>query len=115
MRDGGLRGLLWIRRPLFRQVRVDFRRNRTQPARDKSWTRQYHEHGFENTDTVNRESLIPKGDMSRKRTIIEDEDTSDLNLRDGRAVATRGLIIDVDDGERVWPCTVHSCNYIPHG
>ncbi len=89
-----------------KKVRVAFRRNRTQPARDKSWTRQFNEHGFENTDTVKRESLIPKGDMSRKRTIIEDEDTSHLNLREGRAIATRGLIIDVDDGERVWPCTV---------
>ncbi len=89
-----------------KKVRVALRRTRTQPARDKSWTRQFNEHGFENTDTVNRESLIPKGDMSRKRTIIEDEDTSDLNLREGRAIATRGLIIDVDDGERIWPCTV---------
>lgn len=89
-----------------KKVRVAFRRNRTQPARDKSWTRQFNEHGFENTDTVNRESLIPKGDMSRKRTIIEDEDTSDLNLREGRAIAMRGLIVEVDDGERVWPCTV---------
>ncbi|MCH8878736.1 MAG: ribosome small subunit-dependent GTPase A [Planctomycetes bacterium] len=89
-----------------KKVRVAFRRNRTQPARDKSWTRQFNEHGFENTDTVNRESLIPKGDMSRKRTIIEDEDTSELNLREGRAIAMRGLIVEVDDGERVWPCTV---------
>ena len=89
-----------------KKVRVAFRRNRTQPARDKSWTRQFNEHGFEDTDTVKRESLIPKGDMSRKRTIIEDQDTSHLNLREGRAIATRGLIVDVDDGERVWPCTV---------
>lgn len=88
------------------KVRVDFRRNRNQPARDKSWTRQFHEHGFESVDTVSRQSLIPKGELSRKRTIIEDADLSALDLRDGRVVATRGLIVDVDDGQRRWPCTL---------
>ncbi len=89
-----------------KKVRVEFRRNRAQPARDKSWTRQFHEHGFENVDTISRQSVMPKGDLSRKRTVIEDEDPSDKELRDGKVIATRGLIVEVDHGDRVWPCTV---------
>ncbi len=88
------------------KVRVDFKRNRNQPARDKSWTRQFKEHGFETVDTVSRQSLIPKGELSRKRTIIEGADLSAMGLRDGKVVATRGLIVDVDDGQYRWPCTL---------
>lgn len=89
-----------------RKVRVDFRKNRTQPARDKSWTRQFREHGFENSDAVLRQPHKPKGDLSRKRTIIEDAVPEGLDLRDGVVAAMRGLIADVDaDGQR-WPCTV---------
>lgn len=89
-----------------RKVRVDFRRNRNQPARDNSWTRQYGEHRFEDKATVSRQTPIPKGGSSCKRTIIEGEDPADKNLRDGRVLAMRGLIAEVDDGRRVWPCTV---------
>lgn len=89
-----------------KKVRVDFRRNRAQPARDNSWTRQYREHGFKHTEPVTRESLNPKGDLSRKRTIIEDADLSHLDLREGKVLAMRGLIAEVDDGDQVWPCTV---------
>lgn len=87
------------------KVRVDFRRNRSQPARDKSWTRQFHEHGFENTDTVSGQSLIPKGDLSRKRTIIEGEPAEVKDLHDGHVLSMRGLIAEVDDGQQIWPCT----------
>ncbi len=57
-----------------KKVRVAFRRNRNQPAREKGWTRQYREHGFDDVDTISRRSVIPKGELSRKRTIIEDAD-----------------------------------------
>lgn len=89
-----------------KKVRVQFRRNRSKPARDRSWTREYRQHGFEDKDTVSRRSIIPKGELSRKRTIIEGQDQSDKDLRDGKVITTRGLIIEVDDGQRVWPCTV---------
>lgn len=89
-----------------RKLRVLFRKNRTQPARDKSWTRQFRAHGFENADPIQRQSLKPKGDMSRKRTIIEDAQPEGLDLRDGVVIAMRGLIAVVDDGKEVWPCTV---------
>ncbi len=85
------------------QTRVDFRRNRSQPARDNSWTRQYLDHGFKNKDTVARQSLIPKGELSRKRTVSEE---AGRDLRDGRVIAMRGLIAEVDDGTRIWPCTI---------
>jgi len=88
------------------KVRVHFRRNRSPTARDKSWTRQYREHGFEAHDTVARESLIPKGELSRKRTIVVGGEPIDKPLNDGIVVTMRGLIAEVDDGERIWPCTV---------
>jgi len=89
-----------------RKVRVDFRRNRSQTPRDKNWTREYQDHGFKDKDTIARESHIPKGDLSRKRTIIEDGDLSHLDLHDGRVITMRGLIVEVDDGGQVWPCTI---------
>lgn len=89
-----------------RKVRVTFRRNRSKPARDKSWTREFHEHGFHEKDTVSRESVIPKGELSRKRTVIEGLDPDESGLRDGIVTTMRGLYADVDDGTRTWQCTV---------
>jgi len=89
-----------------KKVRVEFRPNRSQPAREKDWTRQYQEHGFEDQDTVSRQSLSGKGDLSRKRTVIEDQDLEGREVRDGKVLSMRGLIAEVDDGSRSWPCTI---------
>ncbi len=90
-----------------KKVRVAFRRNRSRPARDKDWT---HLHGEETTDADTAplsESVVAKGDLSRNRTIIEEDDAQRLaHLPHGVVVAMRGLIAEVDDGQRVWPCTV---------
>jgi ribosome biogenesis GTPase len=86
------------------KVRVDFRRNRARPARDRSWTRQYQEHGFEETDTERMEHVAAKGDLSRKRTVSLSEELA--GLPEGRVVAMRGLIADVDLDDAVWPCAV---------
>jgi ribosome biogenesis GTPase len=93
-----------------KKVRVPFRQNRQDVARDHSWTRQWSEHGFDEVDTDAGESVRPKGGMSRKRTVIERADgqigRDTDGLRDGCVVAMRGLIADVHDGEQVWPCTI---------
>lgn len=88
--------------------RVAFRANRGTPARDRSWTQQFKAHGFEESDPALRESVVAKGDLSRKRTIIEraDDEPSPGPRRTGRVIAMRGLLADVDDGERTWPCAV---------
>lgn len=88
------------------KVRVDFRRNRQRPSRTKDWT---HLHGGEEekVDAVPlSESVVAKGDLSRRRTIIESDDLAHKGDRSGVVIAMRGLIAEVDDGQRVWPCTV---------
>ncbi len=88
-----------------KKVRVSLRRNRGKPARAKDWTRIHRDDEDQAADAVLDENVISKGSMSRKRTIIEnDPKTEDLSK--GVVVAMRGLIAEVDDGERVWPCTV---------
>lgn len=91
-----------------RRTRVDFRRNRQKPARQKTWEVPGEDNELAE-DTVSRETVRAKGDLSRRRTVVEpvdsgadDEDT----LRQGTVVAVRGQFVDVSDGERTWPCTV---------
>lgn len=86
-------------------VRVAFRRNRQKPAREKDWTRQTQQDEEATADAPLIESVVAKGALSRKRTIVEGEDHAD-GLASGVVVAMRGLIAEVDDGTRVWPCTV---------
>ncbi len=86
-----------------RKVRVSFRSNRSRPSRTKDWTRQHR--AGEDIEASASESVVAKGRLSRKRTIIEtDEPPEGLNL--GTVVILRGRFADVDDGRRIWPCTV---------
>lgn len=90
-----------------RKVRVDFRRNRNRPAREKDWTQRAAEGDQELLDASATERVVAKGSLSRKRTVIEGKDGIDeSSLREGIVVAMRGLIAEVDDGSRIWPCTV---------
>ncbi len=89
--------------------RVDFRRNRAQPAREKDWTRFAPGSGREEADPEASERVVAKGSLSRKRTVIVESDGfagSPDAMRDGTVVTLFGLIAHVDDGERVWPCTI---------
>jgi ribosome biogenesis GTPase len=89
-----------------RKVRVAFRRNRARPARIKDWTRQLAENG-EEPDTPSSESVVAKGDLSRHRTVIEpDPGSAPPETTEGIVIAVRGLVAEVDDGRRVWPCTL---------
>ena len=87
-----------------RKVRVDFRRNRAKPAREKDWTRQARDAPDDELDTNPSERVVAKGDLSRKRTIVVN-DSESAATHDGIVVTIYGLIADVDDGKRVWPCT----------
>jgi ribosome biogenesis GTPase len=58
-----------------KKVRVELRKNRTKPPRQRQWTRGFQEHGYSDEATVNDERVRAKGDLSRKRTIIQSEDT----------------------------------------
>jgi ribosome biogenesis GTPase len=89
-----------------RKVRVPFRLNRSRPSRRKDWTRR-HRNG-EDIETRASESVVAKGDLSRKRTVMDAESSPGPGggTARGTVVALRGPFADVDDGQRVWPCTV---------
>jgi len=85
---------------------VDLRRNRSKPAGKQDWTRRAREDGVEEIDTLTSESVAAKGDLSRRRTVIVRQGDDDPARFNGIVTAMRGLFADVDDGARVWPCTV---------
>src|SRR3984957_20722478 len=96
----------FVRMAKKKKVRVDLRKNRSKPPREHQWTRGFQEHGYTEEATTNDERVRAKGDLSRRRTIIQDEtpgqkqggDTSDMpaNSRDdclpGRVLRNHGLI-----------------------
>ncbi|MCH7926142.1 MAG: GTPase RsgA, partial [Planctomycetes bacterium] len=90
-----------------KKVRVAFRRNRAKPPRHKDWTRLAKDAEGHELDAHDVEQLVAKGDLSRRRTIVVHEG-GDIppDLMRGTVVAMRGLYAEVDDGERMLPCTV---------
>ena len=90
------------------KIRVDLRRNRSRPGRVSDWTRRARDAEGHELDAERSEHIAAKGALSRRRTIVLHDDSEDAArvFREGTAVAMRGLYVDVDDGERVWPCTV---------
>src|SRR5271169_6476496 len=56
-----------------KKVRVDLRKNRSKPPRDRQWTRGFQEHGFAEEATAADERVRAKGDLSRRRTITQEE------------------------------------------
>ena len=87
--------------------RVDLKKNRSKPARDKGWTRGFQQHGYTEEATVGGERVRAKGDLSRKRTIETDDGTSMPNVDEttclpGRVICCYGLdnLVQTDDGRR---------------
>ena len=91
-----------------KKKRVAFRRNRSRPPRPNDWTNQARDAEDHEVDSNHSESVVAKGALSRRRTIIvhDEGDQSHDGLSRGTVVAMRGLYADVDDGESVVPCTV---------
>lgn len=87
------------------KVRVPFRRNRSPKRRDKDWTSRARDAEGHDLESARIESVVPKGDISRQRTIIVGEVPPE-ELHRGVVVAMRGLYADVDDGTRTVPCTI---------
>lgn len=93
------------------KVRVQFRQNRTGRTRSDDWTRRYLDDQERLIDEQQRESIRAKGELSRKRTIIVDDQDAPLvdesEWRPGVVTAMHGLIVSVDDADgRCWDCTV---------
>jgi ribosome biogenesis GTPase len=94
-----------------KKVRVDLRKNRSKPPRDQSWTRGFQEHGFAEKATTSDERVRAKGDLSRRRTIIQDETpadggesmpAADAGCLAGRVLRVHGLIsiVETADGRQ---------------
>ncbi|MFO0809924.1 MAG: ribosome small subunit-dependent GTPase A [Gemmataceae bacterium] len=97
-----------------KKVRVDLRKNRSKPPRDNAWTRGFQEHGYAEEATIGGERVRAKGELSRKRTIVQTEaDATTMPAADeavcrpGRVLRVHGLfsIVEADDGP-LYRCAV---------
>lgn len=85
-------------------MRVPFRRNRSPKRRDKDWTERARAAEGHDLEGARSESVVPKGEISRQRTIIVGGEAG--KLHHGVVVAMRGLYADVDEGTRIVSCTI---------
>ncbi|MCP4246671.1 MAG: ribosome small subunit-dependent GTPase A [bacterium] len=85
--------------------RVPLRRNQSRPARVKDWQRQA-DQAEDDLDTDRGERVVAKGGLSRYRTVSGPDGQVPSGASEGTVVAVRGLVAEVDDGQRVWPCTL---------
>jgi ribosome biogenesis GTPase len=104
-----------------KKVRVDLRKNRSKPPRQRHWTRGFQEHGFADEATANAERVRAKGELSRRRTIIQEDtdapaagqEPAEMPAADssaclpGRVLRVHGLqsVVETDDG-RQFRCAV---------
>jgi len=102
-----------------KKIRVELRKNRTKPPRKHDYTRNFDE-DKDFTDGVSQERVRAKGDLSRKRTIMQDKTTGadgpdavDMPSVDsathlaGRVLRVHGLqsVVQTEDG-RLHRCAV---------
>jgi ribosome biogenesis GTPase len=109
-----------LAKPKKRQLRADFRKNRTSRARQGDLTRKFRADGPDQDDAAHAERVSGKGDLTRKRT-VRGEQTADLAeegfgvrlevdesqcLR-GRVLAVHGLtsVVEAEDGAQ-YRCAV---------
>src|SRR6516225_7424492 len=97
-----------------KKVRVELRKNRSKPPRQRNWTRGFQEHGFADEATLPREQVRAKGDLSRRRTIVQEEEAGSVSGQEpaempavdvsacltGRVLRVHGLtsVVETDDG-----------------
>ena len=91
-----------------KKVRIDLRKNRARPRRDKNELTRQVQRGDESAEDASQgESVRAKGELSRKRTIvIQDDPAVEADYKSGIVTTVRGLIVEVDDGSQRWGCTV---------
>jgi len=105
-----------------KKIRVELRKNRTKPPRDRNWTQKFQDPTAEDDSTA-AERVRAKGDLSRYRTIVQDEGaTADgdsptegmpaadaADTRPGRVIRVHGLqsVVEAADG------TLHRCAVRP--
>ncbi len=60
-----------------KKIRVDLRKNRSKPPRQRGWTRNFQQDAIPEDTTPGQERVRAKGDLSRRRTIITEEAAPD--------------------------------------
>jgi ribosome biogenesis GTPase len=105
-----------------KKVRVDLRKNRSKPPRPRQWTRDFQDHGFTDEAPTGQERVRAKGELSRRRTIVQEEtntagetgqEPAEMPAVDvsaclpGRVLRVHGLysMVQTDDG-REYRCVV---------
>ncbi len=84
-----------------RKVRTEFRKNRSQKARDTNWTREFDEHGFKEKDPLLGERVSGKGELTRRRTVkgeeiaTGDEPHLGIHLEIDESVCRLGRVLSV--------------------
>lgn len=90
-----------------KKVRVPFRRNRGKRKRVTDVTQEAKQTDDFDVESCSDERVVAKGDLSRHRTIIVGNDNASHEGRlDGVVIAMRGRYAEVDDGTRIWQCSV---------
>jgi ribosome biogenesis GTPase len=105
-----------------KKIRVDMRKNRSKPARPRDWTRSFQQRGQDDDRNPTQERVRAKGELSRRRTIVQEEgpneetkgaEPAEMPTVDigaclpGRVIRSQGLfnIVETDDG-RQFRCSV---------
>lgn len=96
-----------------KKKRVELRKNLQKPARDHGWTRGYQEHGYEEKATDHGQRVRARGDLSRKRTIVQNDgpdkkpdsempDVDTAACLPGRVLRVHRLhsVVETDDGRQ---------------
>src|SRR5947208_16774344 len=100
-----------------KKIRVDLRKNRSKPPRSNSWTRGFQEHGFADEAPLADERVRAKGDLSRRRTIMQTDNAASGDApsnmpsinpavsKAGRVLRVHGLhsLVETEDG------TIYRC------
>lgn len=102
-----------------KKIRVELRKNRTKPPRDRDWTQKFQDPTREDEAASADERVRAKGDLSRYRTIVQDDGATHegeqpaegmpaadaAETRPGRVIRVHGLasVVEAADG------TLHRC------
>lgn len=94
-----------------KKVRVELRKNRNDRPREQGWTRDFKDHGFEAEGTAQSERVRAKGEHSRHRTIVQDDEgrvVDETACRPGRVLRVHRdvCIVQADDDGREVRCVV---------
>jgi ribosome biogenesis GTPase len=87
-----------------KKIRVDLRKNRQNPARQQGWTRRFRDDPADSDQLAGKAHVRARGELSRKRTIMADDDDQDGPARLAVDLATclPGRVLKVHGTQQVY-------------